>query len=150
MLTARPRESMMKPLLLLLLGADAARAALRGALDGVGGVGAPHASCAPACGAKSYTVAGWAVDPLLDGGRTPVNVSILIDGEVVVTGLADHPRPDLVKAGVAPDPKHGFTIALPASVAAKLAATPHAPLKLSARVGGAVLPYAHTQICRCL
>ena len=34
--------------------------------------------------------------------------------------LANHPRPDLVEAGVAPNPDHGFTLLLPPAAAATL------------------------------
>ena len=115
--------------------------ALRGALDGVpAGTGAHLLGCTPACGESSYSVSGWAVSPALAGGRTPVVVSILVDGKAVASALANHSRPDLVKAGVAPDPLHGFAITLPPSVAAQLGAPTHTPLRLSARVGDEVLP----------
>jgi len=61
--------------------------------------------------------AGWAVTPAVDGGRRPVTVSVVVqvDGAppVTVTALADMPRPDLVPAGMAPDPNHGFRVAIP-------------------------------------
>jgi len=38
----------------------------------------------------------------------------------VASVLANHPRPDLVEAGVAPNPDHGFTLLLPPAAAATL------------------------------
>ena len=55
-------------------------------------------------------IAGWALD-----ARHPdavVTVQLFIDGRFSAAGIANTPRPDLVTAGVAPDPNHGFSFTL--------------------------------------
>lgn len=54
------------------------------------------------------TVAGWAYDPQSPGET--IEVQVFIDGRFVASGFADRPRPDLVTAGAAADPNHGFSI----------------------------------------
>ncbi|MFM2090807.1 MAG: hypothetical protein RLZZ127_1296 [Planctomycetota bacterium] len=54
-------------------------------------------------------VHGWAYRP----GEAPVTVEVVFDGQVVATGRADHPRPDLVQAGIHPTGYAGFGLALP-------------------------------------
>ena len=64
----------------------------------------------------AVSVLGWVVDPLLRGsGVPPVAVRVLIDGVAAATAVADVFRPDLVKAGVAPNPQHGFAVLLDAA-----------------------------------
>jgi hypothetical protein len=127
-------------LLLLILAATLAPSmatdAIRGSLDNI--VPRAGSRCQPECGSAALSVSGWAVDPQLDGGRSPVNVSVLLDGKVIAVGTADLPRPDLVKAGVAPDPKHGFVILLPGQAVQQLG-TPNQRHALEARVGSTVL-----------
>lgn len=53
---------------------------------------------------------GWAYDP--DAGTTPIEVHIYVDGRFYTSKLANEYRPDLVSAGVAPDPYHGYTFTL--------------------------------------
>ena len=66
-------------------------------------------------------VRGWAVDSsLAKGGWAPVVVKALVDGHASAAALALEARPDLVNAGVAPNPEHGFSITLPASSLANL------------------------------
>ena len=66
-------------------------------------------------------VTGWVVDSLLPKmGIAPVTVVVSVDGTAVSSVLANEPRPDLVEAGVAPNPEHGFTLVLPAAAAATL------------------------------
>jgi len=61
----------------------------------------------------SLRVNGWVVDQNNGGrGREPVVLSLYVDFSMVQVGIASEPRPDLVKAGVAPDPNHGFDITL--------------------------------------
>lgn len=126
---------------LLLAAPLTAAAQLRGSLDGIDGA-LPH--CAPRCEASSpgpVVVSGWAVDPTLaGGGRPPVNVSIVVDGTVVATGLADKPRPDLVPAHVAPDPNHGFSIPLPPDVAKMVLSPSQRKVHLTALVNLQPLP----------
>ncbi len=55
-------------------------------------------------------VAGWALDARHPG--TVVAVQLFIDGRFRAAGLANTSRPDLVTAGVAPDPNHGFSFTL--------------------------------------
>lgn len=72
------------------------------------------------------SVMGWAVDVALSGGGVPpVSVAISVDGQAVATVVAKLPRPDLVKAGVAPNPDHGFDVALPANIAHMLMSKRH-------------------------
>jgi hypothetical protein len=66
----------------------------------------------------SVSVRGWAVDPLLPrGGWGPATVVVSVDFAAAAAAVALLPRPDLVKAGVAPNPDHGFELVLPAAVA---------------------------------
>jgi len=51
---------------------------------------------------------GWVVDPQANGGYTSINVSVTINYGQTITDLANIPRPDLVKAKIAPNPEHGF------------------------------------------
>ena len=61
-------------------------------------------------------IGGWIVDPLLfGGGIPPVAAQILIDGISVAKITANFSRPDLVVAGVAPNPEHGFSVSLDAA-----------------------------------
>lgn len=75
----------------------------------------------------SARVWGWAVDLLLPGGGlAPVHVQVAVDFSVVVANAsAAQPRPDLVRAHVAPNADHGFDITLPPAVAAALGAGRH-------------------------
>ena len=130
----------MVPLLLSLSLALPSSVPIRGSLDDIAVAGAAVAECRPPCGAAAAPMAvrGWAVDPSADGGRTPVNVSLVLDGKLVVTGTADRPRPDLVESGVAPDPDHGFSIVLPGPVARQLRTAGQRHV-LEARVGAVSL-----------
>jgi len=59
-------------------------------------------------------VTGWAVDTSLPrSGHGPVTVLFSIDDVPVAATLANEIRTDLVRAGVAPNPNHGFTFTLP-------------------------------------
>lgn len=49
---------------------------------------------------------GWAYDP--DAGTNPVTVHIYVNGTPWVALTANERRDDLVRAGVTPDPYHGF------------------------------------------
>jgi|EP01046_Picozoa_sp_COSAG06_P043999 hypothetical protein len=76
------------------------------------------------CTAGNCTFVGWAVDcgdqsthgatgcqmPNHSAALPPVRVSVLIDGTRVATTQANIARPDLVTAGAAPDPNHGFNL----------------------------------------
>lgn len=76
--------------------------------------------------ASSAVVHGWADDHSSSGGGVPpVQVQIQIDLQPVVTVTADEPRPDLVPAGVAPNPNHGFTVTLSEAVATTLSKGRH-------------------------
>lgn len=71
-------------------------------------------------------VKGWIVDTALPGrGLEPLTVTARVDYKPVAACLANDPRPDLVKAGVAPNEEHGFTCLLPAAVVAKLKTGQH-------------------------
>lgn len=54
------------------------------------------------------SAAGWAYDP--DLGTGPVTVELYKNGALWQTALANARRTDLVTAGVAPNPEHGFSI----------------------------------------
>lgn len=71
--------------------------------------------------ADQVHVAGWALDPLAPGET--VEVQLFIDGRFFATKKADDRRDDLVEAGVAAIPHHGFNFPIEAS---KLAAGEHA------------------------
>lgn len=77
---------------------------------------------------------GWVVDPnVAGGGLAPVNISLEIDlaldGERYVANV---PRPDLVKAGVAPNPDHGFDLTLTGAVATRVSRGKHLVTVLAA------------------
>lgn len=81
---------------------------LRSSLDGV----------AYSAAAGTVTAIGWVVNPTLaGGGLPPVSIRVVAQigdaAPVIVTALADKPRPDLVKAKVAPNPDHGFSVSIP-------------------------------------
>merc|ERR1719201_2619733 len=92
--------------------------------------------------ADTSTVTGWVVDTALPrGGWGPVAVVIFLDGEPVGSTLASNPRPDLVKAGLAPNPNHGFDFELDKEHARRLMGSGRHVLTAKA-VGspGSVLP----------
>ena len=69
----------------------------------------------------NVTVSGWVVDTLLPKmGVPPATAVVSVDGQAVASVLANTPRPDLVEAGVAPNPEHGFSLELPAAAASTL------------------------------
>jgi len=71
-------------------------------------------------------VRGWIVDTALPGGGLePLTITARVDYKPVAACLANAPRPDLVKAGVAPNAEHGFACSLPAAVIAKLQTGQH-------------------------
>lgn len=64
---------------------------------------------------------GWAwSDAAAMAGLQPLTVSVTVDGEVALTALANVSRPDLVSAGVAPSPNHGFVADLPSELCTKV------------------------------
>ena len=67
---------------------------------------------------EGLSVHGWAVDPLMAGaGVPPVTLQITLDFAIVAANItASLPRPDLVKAKVAPNPDHGFSFTFPANM----------------------------------
>ena len=75
----------------------------------------------------NYTVTGWVVDVSLDGGGVPaVNCSVSIDMEAHgARFVADAPRPDLVKAKIAPNAAHGVAHVLGAAESEVLAVGKH-------------------------
>ena len=56
--------------------------------------------------ANAEWVNGWVLDQSEPGAR--VEVQLYVDGEFVDSRQADQPRPDLARAGVAEDERHGF------------------------------------------
>lgn len=114
-----PGDTFDEPMVVLAQGWGCPGAAMEGFFEGV--------QITPA----GVRVLGWVVDTAvgpagLQGSTTrpvqqPVGVLITVDGEPVLETVADVPRPDLVKAGVAPAPaKHGLAATLPAAAAATL------------------------------
>jgi hypothetical protein len=70
---------------------------------------------------NTATITGWVVDSRLPGGGSaPVAVQVLVNGTVAASAVANVSRPDLVPAGVAPDPHHGFVVELGAAMAAAM------------------------------
>ena len=62
---------------------------------------------------SSIRLNGWVVDCLNQGfGIEPVVIKLSVDFATVQVLIAREPRPDLVTAGVAPDPNHGFDFTL--------------------------------------
>lgn len=53
-------------------------------------------------------------------GLQPLTVSVTVDGELAMTVVANVSRPDLVSAGVAPSPNHGFVADLPSKLCTKV------------------------------
>ena len=61
--------------------------------------------------ADATRVAGWALnraDP-----ATRVEMQLYLNGRFIASRIADQPRPDLVRAGVARDERYGFVFELP-------------------------------------
>ena len=66
-------------------------------------------------------VHGWAwSDAAAMAGLQPLTVSVTVDGELAMTAVANISRPDLVSAGVAPSPNHGFVADLPSELCTKV------------------------------
>jgi hypothetical protein len=66
-------------------------------------------------------VHGWVVDPGLSGnGMPPVAIRVTVDGARVLDTTANFSRPDLPKAGVAPNADHGFNAVLSNSIVKSL------------------------------
>ena len=55
----------------------------------------------------------------------PVIVRLLLDGDVVGSVLSNGYRPDLVRAGVAPDAYHGFSFVLSKAVQTRASSGSH-------------------------
>ncbi len=53
---------------------------------------------------------GWAYDE--DAGTAPIHVHVYIDGRLYADVIANESRPDLVSAGVTPNPEHGFSFTI--------------------------------------
>lgn len=122
---------------------------LRSALDGVTWAGAAAGASGPSDSrAVSASVAGWAWDPLEGGGRTQLNVSVAMDGALVGWAVASVDRPGLPAKTGAPDPFHGFVVALPPAVAAAGAHGKHA-FAVTAHAEGADVPLVHSPVCYC-
>ncbi|MEA1896654.1 MAG: beta-galactosidase, partial [Bacteroidota bacterium] len=61
--------------------------------------------------ADQTQITGWVYDE--DTGISPIDVHIYIDGNLAGSTTANQSRPDLVTAGVCPDPNHGFSFPTP-------------------------------------
>ncbi len=61
--------------------------------------------------ADTNTISGWTVDP--DNQTASLQVEVLVDGVVKATVTANQPRGDLVAAGIAPNPEHGYSVSTP-------------------------------------
>ena len=112
---------------------------MRGSFDGFDAGNPNQGHCDPCAAGGQTTLTGWAVNPTLKGGGLPpVTVAFSIDGKPpTLTVLANTPRPDLVKAHVAPNPDHGFELRLPPAVVASLRTGIHT---IVASVGADRLP----------
>ncbi len=90
--------------------------ALRRRIAARAGLPAPAASTGKLRGhverLEDGVMEGWVVDT---ASSTPVELEVLVDGEVVATAIANRYRVDLDHAGIAGG-QGGFTVALPASV----------------------------------
>jgi len=53
---------------------------------------------------------GWAYDQ--DAGTLPIDVHIYIDGRLYAAITANESRPDLVTAGITPNPEHGYSFTI--------------------------------------
>ena len=60
--------------------------------------------------ADQHQIAGWALDPLTPDEA--IEVQLFIDGKFLATKSSDERRDDLVEAGAATKPNHGFTFLL--------------------------------------
>ncbi|MBI3292282.1 MAG: hypothetical protein HYZ73_05680 [Elusimicrobia bacterium] len=58
--------------------------------------------------ADTTKISGWTVDP--DNRSASLQVEVLVDGVVKTTVTANQPRGDLVAAGIAPNPEHGYSV----------------------------------------
>ena len=61
-------------------------------------------------GFDTVTLVGWAIDP---DTVNPIRVQVLVDGQPVVTALADQVRPDVGQAYPQFGSRHGFTVTAP-------------------------------------
>jgi hypothetical protein len=61
--------------------------------------------------ANATEIAGWAID--LSAPETPVNVQLYTNGRFVAQTEANAFRPDIVAAGLASNPLHGFVFRTP-------------------------------------
>jgi hypothetical protein len=76
-----------------------------------------------------HTVEGWAIDR--NNKSAHVDVQLFIDDRFVATAVADRSRADIVAAGFAPDPQHGYSFAIPS-----LNAGEHVAIVYVVRAGG--------------
>jgi hypothetical protein len=84
-----------------------------GGADGAGGSSIEGSLDGFDVGDGAARVGGWVVDTN-QPATLPSNVTFLVDGLVVLTVVANYPRPDLVPK-VTSDPHHGFEVVLPAA-----------------------------------
>jgi hypothetical protein len=61
--------------------------------------------------ADSQQVSGWAMDR--SAHEIAIEVQLFINGRFVAEGTANLPRPDIVLAGLAAEPEHGFKFQIP-------------------------------------
>jgi PKD repeat protein len=57
-----------------------------------------------------YSGGGWAYDQ--DAGTLPIDVHVYIDGRLYAVVTANESRPDLVTAGITPNPEHGYSFTI--------------------------------------
>ncbi|EDQ84453.1 uncharacterized protein MONBRDRAFT_12805 [Monosiga brevicollis MX1] len=87
------------------------------------------------------TLSGWVVDNDLPGhGLGPATVAILVDGELCATQVANQERDDLVPAGVAPNPYHGFNVTLPDATLQLLLNSPQSIVEVRVQVDQQLVP----------
>ena len=97
------------------LGRQAPNAGLVGPNNAITGRGV--AGTVDSFDSSSRTLTGWGIDYLAgesgeSGDARPVMVQVRLDDDVIGVTLANVNRSDLVPAGVAPDPLHGFQYVL--------------------------------------
>ena len=61
--------------------------------------------------ANSTEIAGWAFD--MSAPETTLNIQLYINGRFVAQAEANATRPDIVAAGLASNPEHGFVFRTP-------------------------------------
>jgi hypothetical protein len=104
--------------------------------DGPGGAGVPR-FVGNVDGTADGHLVGWAWDPTRPG--EPVRVDLLIEGQVVLSAVADQYREDLAAGGIG-EGRHAFRVALPLDILLR------APVRLDVRVSGTAVALANSPL----